>query len=41
MTNEQKKKILEVRLHKVKARGKHIDCPGVARKLNRQIRNLS
>lgn len=41
MTNEQKKIVLENRLNKVKAQGRYIDCPGVVRKLNRQIRNLS
>ena len=40
MQKEQKKQILEVRLHRVKARGKDADCPGVVRKLERQIRNL-
>ena len=41
MTKEQKKLILVNRLNKVKSKGKHIDCPGVVRKLQRQIRNLS
>ena len=41
MTKEDKLKVLEVRLNRVKSQGKHIDCPGVVRKLERQIRNLS
>ena len=40
MTREQKKQVLEVRLNNVKARGKHIENPGVVRKLERQLRNL-
>ena len=41
MTREQKKQILEVRLNNVKARGKHTENPGVVRKLERQLRNLT
>lgn len=41
MTKEQKKLILINRLNKVKSKGKYTDCPGVVRKLERQIRNLS
>ena len=40
MQKEQIKQILEVRLHKIRARGKYIDCPGVVQKIERQIRNL-
>jgi hypothetical protein len=29
----------KARLNKVIAKGKHYDCPGVARKLRRQLRN--
>ena len=41
MTKDQKKKVLEVRLNNVKARGKHLENPGVVQKIERQIRNLS
>ena len=41
MTKTEKKLLLETRLNKVKSKGKHIDCPGVVRKLERQIRNLT
>lgn len=40
MQKSEKKQILETRLKMIKARGKHEDCPGVVRKLERQIRNL-
>ena len=40
MTKEEKKLILRTRLNKVKSAGKHIDCPGVVRKIERQLRNL-
>ena len=40
MTNEEKLLILKVRLHKLEASAKNSDCPGVVRKLQRQIRNL-
>lgn len=41
MIKAEKKMILENRLNNIKSRGKHLDCPGVAKKLERQIRNLS
>ncbi len=41
MKNEDKKMLLMTRLNKVRSRGKSEDCPGVVRKLERQIRNLS
>ena len=41
MTKDQKKQVLEVRLNSVKARGKHLENPGVVQKIERQIRNLS
>jgi len=41
MTREQKKQVLEVRLNNVKSRGKHKDNPGVVRKLERQLKNLT
>ena len=41
MTNAEKKMLLETRLKSVKARGKSEDCPGVVKKLERQIRNLN
>lgn len=40
MTKEQKLVSLKVRLNKIKARGDDEDCPGVRRKVERQIRNL-
>ena len=40
MTNAEKKLILQTRLHKVLSRGRQLDCPGVVRKLERQLRNL-
>lgn len=40
MTKEQKLTSLKVRLNKIKTRGKDEDCPGVRRKIERQIRNL-
>ena len=40
MTKEQKLTKLKVRLNTIKARGKDEDCPGVRRKIERQIRNL-
>ncbi len=39
--NEKKRLRLERRLATVKARGNHIENPGVVRKLERQIRNCS
>lgn len=41
MTKEQKKRILEVRLNNVKSKGKHTENPGVVRKIERQLRNLT
>ena len=32
--------LLKVRINNIKARGKYIDCPGVLKKLERQLRNL-
>lgn len=40
MTKEQKRMVLIARLNHVKSRGKYLDCPGVVKKLERQIRNL-
>lgn len=40
MIKEQKLTSLKVRLNAIKARGKDEDCPGVRRKVERQIRNL-
>lgn len=40
MTKAEKKMILEVRLNNILSRGKQFDCPGVMKKLQRQIRNL-
>lgn len=40
MTNEEKLVLLKVRLHKLESSVKNQDCPGVVRKLQRQIRNL-
>lgn len=40
MTKEQKLISLKVRLNKIKARGNDEDCPGVRRKVERQIKNL-
>lgn len=40
MTKEQKLVGLKVRLNTIKARGRYEDCPGVKRKIERQIRNL-
>ena len=41
MTNTQKKAILEDRLRKLEQSEKNVKCPGVRRKLTRQIRNMS
>ena len=41
MTKAEKKMLLEIRLNNIKSRGKYMDCPGVAKKLERKIRNLS
>jgi len=40
MTREQKKAILENRLNTLKGSPKNIKCPGVVRKLTRQLRNI-
>lgn len=40
MTREQKKAILENRLKTLKESPKNVKCPGVVRKLTRQLRNL-
>jgi hypothetical protein len=40
MQKDKKKKILEARLQRIKARGKYVDFTGVVQKLERQIRNL-
>lgn len=40
MTKAEKKMVLEVRLNNLMSRGKQHDCPGVMKKLQRQIRNL-
>jgi len=40
MQKENRKKVLEARLQRIKARGKYIDFPGVVQKLERKIRNL-
>lgn len=40
MTDRDKILILKVRLHKLESSAKNSDCPGVVRKLQRQIRNL-
>lgn len=37
---ENKALLLRVRINNIKARGKHVDCPGVLKKLERQLRNL-
>ena len=37
---ENKALLLKVRINNIKARGKHVDCPGVLKKLERQLRNL-
>ena len=40
MTDTDKLLILQVRLHKLRSSKKNLDCPGVTRKIQRQIRNL-
>lgn len=40
MTNEDKLKLLKVRLHKLESSAKNLDSPGVVTKVRRQIRNL-
>ncbi len=41
MTNKEKSKLLELRFRKLTENGKNFKCPGVLRKLERQIRNLN
>jgi hypothetical protein len=40
ITAEQKLNILKDKLNKLSESPKNIKCPGVVRKLNRQVRNL-
>lgn len=40
MSKAERLTYLKTRLRVVKSRGKDVDCPGVVRKLERQIRNL-
>lgn len=40
MTKEEMLKIKESRLAKLKENGKNFKCPGVVRKLEREVRNL-
>ena len=40
MTKEEKKMLIQTRLNNIRARGKQFDCPGVVKKLERQLRNL-
>lgn len=40
MTKEQKKALMQDRLNTLKASSKNVKCPGVVRKLTRQIRNM-
>lgn len=39
MTQEQKLQVMKARLSKLEGTPKNVKCPGVARKLRRQIRN--
>lgn len=41
MTNEMKLQMKQNRLNTIIGRGTYIKCPGVMRKLKRDIRNLS
>lgn len=41
MTIEQKITLKKDRLNKLEQNGKNIDCPGVVKKLRREIRNLT
>lgn len=41
MTNKEKAMLIKVRLNTIRARGKQFDCPGVVKKLERQLRNLN
>ena len=40
-TKEQEKLMLEVRIAHIKSRGYYEDCPGVLKKLERKLRNLT
>ena len=40
MTKEERLIYLKARLQVIKSRGKHLDCPGVVKKLERQIGKL-
>ena len=40
MTREQKLALMKNRLTVLESNGKNVKCPGVARKLHRQIRNM-
>lgn len=40
MTKEERLIYLKARLQVIKSRGKDVDCPGVVKKLERQIRKL-
>lgn len=40
MTNSEKLALMETRLKKLRNNPKNIKCPGVVRKLSRQVRNL-
>ena len=40
MTNEQKLALMKNRLTVLESNGKNVKCPGVVRKLHRQIRNM-
>lgn len=40
MTKEEKLTLLKSRYNKLAASSKNVKCPGVRRKLERQIRNL-
>ena len=40
MTKEEKALLLRVRLHKLQSSPKAYDCPGVMKKVKRQLRNL-
>ena len=40
MTKTEKLTYLKARLQVIKSRGKYVDCPGVVKKLERQIGRL-
>ena len=40
MTREQKLALMKNRLIVLESNGKNVKCPGVVRKLHRQIRNM-